>query len=376
MKEKIKRFARMSLIKFYSLFHPVEKKILFRSFSGNQYSDNPRAISEKMHELYPEFKITWILWPKVSRDIIPSYVHIIDNMFDYYKELATCFCYVDNFAQFENIKASHKQFFVQTWHGDRAFKRILFDLNNNRPGVKEISDICIAGSTFGEKLYRSAFRFEGEILKTGSPRNDILFDNDTERKKKIKDSLGVSKRKKVVLFAPTFRDKSVGKQKANVDLEQVYRILNKNDDWICLVRAHAASKGIEFFCDGVNFLDVTDYPDMAELLLITDLLITDYSSSAFDIVLSHKPVILAAFDEYEYVSKSRTLYSPISETGFVVSYNQEELNRILENLDLEDYKKISDEIIKKYGMYEEGNASEKVCKRIKEEYDLRFGNSN
>lgn len=363
----------------YGFLHKVEKKILCTSFGGTQYSDNPRAISEKMHELFPDYEIVWVLDKKDVFNAVPDYVRTVsreNDKFCLYKELATCFCYITNVDIATDIYKRKGQFFLQTWHGDRGFKKVLYDVENqSRSSYKVmdnyLTDCCISGSTFCESVYRKAFRYNGEIMKVGSPRNDKLMQNsNSEERKTIRGRIGIRSEQKVLLYAPTFRDYSTGKQTVEVDLESVLDCLG--DEWVCLLRAHEASKGLDFAQDH-RFIDVTDYFDMADLLDISDFLITDYSSSCCDFVITGKPVVLTIYDRDEYVAKSRTFNVNPERPGFIIAKNNAELINIINNTSSEAYEKSDSNVLQYYGAYESGSACEQVCRRINLEYSKRKG---
>jgi CDP-glycerol glycerophosphotransferase len=106
---------------------------------------------------------------------------------------------------------------------------------------------------------------------------------------------------------------------------------------------------------------------MADLLLVTDLLITDYSSCAGDFLLTGKPVVLAHFDRESYQSKDRQLWVDATEAGYLVARNQQELNDILKRIDTYDHKTINEKVLQYYGTKESGHASETVAQRILQE---------
>lgn len=380
-----KKMIRNHLTKLFiwknTIGKSIEKKILFSSFDGKQYSCNPRAISEKMHELYPEFEIVWYLNAKDKYNIVPSYVRVVSSHNDFLKEIATSFCVVNN-RQYENwIYKRNRQLFVQTWHGDLAPKKVLYDAWTSLEESKgkpvpivdnKVTDYCIAGSNLGESVFRKAFRYNGTIIKNGMPRNDRLSINDPSYDKYIKDLLGIDYEKKIVLYAPTFRDWQSGAQKPTVDFGRIVDILNKrpNEKWIGLVRAH-----VGFTLDqqyGDNIIDVTDYPDMADLLFASDFLVTDYSSCAGDFVLRKRPVVLAIFDYDDYQNNYRSLNMDLKASGFIFALNQESLEKIVGSYNISDFEMASQEVIKKYGIVQNSKSSDKICEIINEQYHKIF----
>ena len=366
---KLKR----TYMKIYSCFHPMKRSILFSSFYGKQYSDNPKAICEKMHQKYPEFELWFLLSDDALKNAdLPTYVKPVrKKTLALYKAICKSFCFVTNCLPGDSIVKRKGQLFIQTWHGDIAIKKILCDEKPERDlrYQNSITDYCVAGSRFGEEVvYRKAFRYNGSIISKGMPRNDLLISRDEDRKRKIRQKLGIPDSTFILLYAPTFREKHL-QQEVDVELNKVINILEeKGDKWICLIRRHTVSKGITFECDGKRFIDVTSIPDMADLLAITNMLLTDYSSSAGDFVLTKKPVILVQFDLDEYTSKERNLYFNPKEAGFVVARNQSELEKILRTYSEKEYVESCNKVIEYFGIYENCTSSDCICDIIQREY--------
>lgn len=369
-------FRKIYMFMCNKIYGVKENTVIFTSFSGKTYSDNPRAISEKLHGLHPKSNIIWIFnEPGKKKGIVPEYVICTkSNTLKALKAYATSKVWVDNFSKPIYMYKSKAQYYIQTWHGDRAFKKILYDSTFISKDFKLIENkICgtiITGSRFAEVMYKSAFKYEGEFLKTGCPRNDVLINSNQERKRTIKASLNLKFDNKIVLYAPTLRRKASyekGNQKTgDLDLLEVLNKLNKKTEhkWLCLIRAHSAVAGLEGIPDDDRIIDVTSYEDMADLLQITDLLITDYSSSATDFILTKNPVILYQSDYLEYLKFDRTFYYDIEKTGFLIAYTQKELNGCIDIILNEDAVVRNRKTQEFYGVYENGTASKDVAEYI------------
>lgn len=372
MIEQIKRDLWKICFKWYQLTHPMEKQITFISFNGEQYSDNPRAICEKMHQMFPEYRLVWLV-KDLEKNMIPGYV--VAKQFSFSrlkKEVSKSFCFVTNCEIWTDFYKRKNQLFIQTWHADRSLKRVLFDARDDVQLYDDkVTDLCIAGSDFGINIFRSAFHYQGEILKKGSPRNDVLVRQDDNLRTNVKKKIGLHKSEKLLLYAPTFRDHDKSGWQVNVDLKKAVEKLRDvtGDNWKCAVRAHVGAKinGID-----ESVMELSDYPDMADLLLACDFLITDYSGSSGDFIITGKPMILTLYDIDDYTTWDRGILYDYADAGFIVAHNDCELLAIIENYTADDYKKSTNRLEIFFGLYETGRSSEAVCERMNEHYIRYF----
>lgn len=373
-KKKLALYLKYCIQWFFSLFNKIEKKIYFESMRGKQYSCNPRAICERMHELYPDYKLVFGISDGCNTELVPDYVKVIHKgKLSYLKEIVTSFAVVTN----EDIPApSFKrkgQFFVQTWHGDRGFKKVLYqsvayDKKPIKVADEFVTDLAVAGSMYGKKKYREAFKYGGEVLMKGSPRNDKLIKGISQSdKEKIYERIGIDANVKVLLYAPTFRAGKDRVQGVELNINAVLDALG--EEWVCLLRAHTASGGLKY-SENNRFYDVTGYPDMADLLCIADFLITDYSSSCCDFVLTKKPIVLAAFDKEQYSSTQREFNADPEKVGFFIAHDNEEMLAIISESKEKDYVERSSRVLDFYETVETGEACDEVCKIIDEKYRL------
>ncbi|VDN46164.1 conserved protein of unknown function [Petrocella atlantisensis] len=358
-----------------------ENRAVFISFNGLSYSDNPRALSEKFHALQPEIEIVWLfLRPEEKADIVPAYVKCVkEGTLEALKVLATSKIWVDNFCKPLYTYKGKNQIYVQTWHGDRGFKKVLYNSTflpkTFRILEKDICDVMVSGSEFGKSVHETAFRFDGLTLNNGTPRNDMLAKNDPERKKvidkKLRQLMGIGSEVKIFLYAPTLRRKaseSGGKQASDgIDLVKILEVLEDKfkEEWCCVVRAHSAVGGIEGIpkdYDKIKNGNLVE--DMNDLLFITDFLITDYSSSAGDLALLNKPIILFQSDREAYIDRDRTFYFDIDDTPFIIVENNTELIHELEKLDMDQIPDNCKAILDFYTTNETGESSEKIVEYI------------
>jgi CDP-glycerol glycerophosphotransferase len=346
-------------------------KIVFSCFNARTYGDNLKPISEKLHEMRPQAKIVWMFRnPASKRALVPDYVVLRDPIsLAGLREYATARVWVDNFTLPRYLKRRiGSQFYLNTWHGDRAFKKIAYDaFPERRLRIEETCDLMLAGSEFGKRMMRSAFRFEGELLAAGGPRNDILVKNDPSRKAAIREKLGVPERARLLIYCPTFRDSTrLQAFHCPIDLESALDALEKRtgDKWLCLFRAHQLAKGGLDLKGGGRLLDVTGYEDMADLLLASDALVTDYSSAAMDFALTGRPIFLYQDDIDQYVARDRRLYFDIADSPFLAARDMPGLLALIEKTDDPAARENCAAIADFFGFIETGRATERVCERI------------
>lgn len=374
MVERAKHYTKRFLMWLHYNTHKTENKAVFESFSGKTYSDNPRALSEKLHELSPETEIVWLFSnPEEKKKVVPSYVRCEKrDTKTMIKEYSTARIWVNNFTMQEFVYKGKRNTYVQTWHGDRPFKKVIYESQklNFRPGeIREdkICDLCVAGSDLGEHVYRAAFRYSGKVMKTGTPRVDALMNYDETKNTAIKRTLGISEETKIVLYAPTFRDNKglgVAQSMDVLDYSKLVDVLEKKtgSEWICLLRVHPSLKIKEITNNSGKIINASSYENMTDLLQVADMLITDYSSSAGDFIMRNKPVILYQYDLDEYESEDRELHFKMNESPFWSVRTQEELFDKIKSLDDQQTTENCKAICEFYGTTESGHASEDVCR--------------
>ncbi len=318
------------LMRLFHAVHGVDADtVLFSSFVGHGYSDNPRRVSEALHALRPRTRILWQLLPGRAPENLPDYVEVVPaRSLRAVKAYSTARCFVDNFNRPQYMLKFPGQIYVQTWHGDRGFKKVLFDMGTGEPFPDGAQmDLAVSGSDFGSRVYRSAFGYKGEILAEGCPRNDLLVNPPEGLAARVRAGLDIPEGARVLLYAPTFRDATAGRaQQALLDLDRARAALERStgEKWICLTRGHDLNRGVS--AGGQR--DVSDYPEVSELLLAVDLLITDYSSIGGDFMLLNRPVIYFQPDRAQY---DRGLYFDPDDSPLIVAHTEAELLDLLSN---------------------------------------------
>ena len=366
------RAYRVNLMRVVQRIRGIDgNKVVFSSFDSDAYSDNPRYISERLHALKPDCDIVWLI-SKNRMDVgkTPDYVRRVTPLgVDGLIEQATARFWVDNSRHAENTYLNDKaQYYIQTWHGDRGFKRVGVD--DEKKAVYLCEDKCammIAGSEFGRNTYRTAFRFQGEVLMDGCPRNDVLMRNDPEEARAIRRRLQIPDDVRLLMYAPTYRRMdNRGKQSAVLDIPATLDHLEKTtgERWRCLYRAHYKMAGLIANADDARMMDASAYPEMTELLLITDMLITDYSSCGGDFALLRRPMFLYQADVGEYMKDDHSFYFKMEDSPFLVAHDQAELNRLIDETDAKKARENGEALDRFFGTTETGHATDAVCQYI------------
>ncbi len=336
---KLRDFASRSL----SRLTPIKKnRIVFSSFNGSGYSDSPKAICEVLRKSGEDLDLLWICKDEKAAASLPEGVKPIPYKgLKKIRALASAKVWVDNCRKYESFK-SKKQIYMQTWHGF-GFKKVEQDVEDKlEPAYvaaakkdSEQIDVFVSGSGYMSKLYREKFWYHGAVLNTGTPRNDIFYQNHAELHEKVCKALGLPEDRKLALYAPTFRgDKSIDAYQLDAEMVRRKAAENFKGEWTVLIRLHflVADRSKDLFAyDGDHIVDATAYPDMAELLCAANLLISDYSSSMFDYALTGKPIVQFATDIEEYV-KDRDFYFNLEQLPFPLARSNEELEEILTDL--------------------------------------------
>ena len=364
-----------SLIKYIFVLIPVnEKKIVFINFNGKGYGCNPKYIAQEIIRRDLHYELIWLvnnltekLPKRVSKISFPSLRASY--------ELSTARVVVTNVKNQLHFIKKNNQYLIQTWHGSYALKYVEKEIEEklSQKYVREskvtdkMTDLVLSNGKAQTRWYKDTWWSPCEIFESGYPRNDILIWNDIKQKNSIKSRLGLSQNKRIILYAPTFRDN--GEQSAyDLDCRKILDYYNKdNSSGIILVRMHPnVSVYKELFIFDDNVVDVSTYPDMQELLLITDVLITDYSSSIFDFSLMGRPVFIFANDIEKY-SEMRGL-RPLFFNGlpYPICRSNEDLLIAMQRHTTGTDIKLAKKLLEEIGMHDDGNASKYVVQKIEE----------
>ena len=364
MKKKIKRYLLILCWNFLKLlFSPFIKTdkflMLFGTVNG-KFTDNPKYLYLYVAENEKNLKPVWITKnKKVYKELKKqNYNVVIKNSFKafFLAMRAKYYFFSHNIEDIFYFKRKNT-IAVNLWHGS-PLKKMGFDTEVDLKWIKrrkklglkipyEKWDYLVVAHEVFVPFFKSSMRLpEEKILPFGLPRNDILWEikenkeKYLEIKKKVSKFFNIYYTKKIILYAPTFRDNEVLSKNLKKEIEQIIpkiKEIIKDKEYKLLLRLHPLDK-LNFnreIIDNEIIFDATEYEDMQELLAVSDILITDYSSSMFDFTILGKPIILYMFDEQAYKKIRGGFYNIINNDCFHIVFSRHELAKLLKKL-LED----------------------------------------
>ncbi len=381
IRKRKREYYRTNL--FYHLLRlfPInKKKIVFTTFEGDGgYCCNPRYIAEELLKENEKFKIIWLV-NNMNKQFPVGIKKVKNSIFNRAYHLVTAKVWIDNSRKAFGTAKRKKQLYIQTWHAGLGFKPIGKFRGKLFPRIaylvseydSKLVDYVTSNSEWCTKLYPEMLLYNGIIVKTGSPRCDIFFNKREDAYKHIRERYHIPQDVKLVLFAPTFRGGSqkgkrqVFTEESTIDFNRLLNALEQkfSGTWFVFLRLHpqlaAQIDQFPLTNGAANMIDVSQADDMNELAAASDVLITDYSSSAFDVINMYMPVFLYADDLEQYTEERGRLMWDMCSLPFSVSKDNDELVENIAKFDSEEYKKKIDEFSREHGVLEDGHASERV----------------
>ena len=359
-----------------------EDWVFVESFFGKSYSDSPKYLYEYLYDKYgDQYRFIWCL-NRRTREVKgrPSICRRHSLRYVYYTARAKYF--ICNTRQPAWFKKRKETVFVETWHGT-PLKKLAFDLEDIHAVSQDHKklfysqskewDYLVSANRFSTDVFERAFCFPREkIIETGYPRNDILYSEHAGRiAEEVKRELGIPKGKRVILYAPTWRDnqfyeKAKYKFTLVLDLERMRREFG--NDSVLLLRTHY------YIADRLELSGLDDfvyngsgYGDVSSLYLVSDICIADYSSVFFDFANLKRPLLFFAYDLEDYKEEIRGMYLDMEKElpGPVVQTN-DELIDALRHLDevTEQYRERYERFYDKFCHIDDGNAAERVVQAV------------
>jgi len=360
---------------------PLEDTILFESWKGRQYSDSPRAIYEELVRRGDPRRMVWVV-EHLGVEVPDGAERVILGGHDYFRHLARARWLISNDSMPPHYVKRAGTSYAQTWHGT-PLKRIGFDIENlqmsNKNYLKQFAkevvkwDVLVSPNHFSTEILGRAFRFGGEVLEIGYPRNDVFHQAEqrAERAAQARRRLNLPEGKRVILYAPTWRDNDFdvsGRYRftMKLDLERMQKAFG--DDSVLLIRGHQlVASAIDTSMFEGFALNVSLYPDISDLYLVADVLITDYSSVMFDFVNTGRPMLFYTWDLEAYRDDLRGFYFDFeAEAPGPLLKDTEEVVRALSSIQdvTEEYAERYAAFHERFAAIEDGRASGRFIDRF------------
>lgn len=383
---------KIIFLKYYLFYNVDDKLIIFESFGGRSYSDSPKSLYLELlnNSKYKDYKFVWFFQDVQNYKYLQGERTMIIkvNSYKYYKYYSKAKYWIVNSIVKESIIKKKNQIYVQCWHGT-PLKKIRCDITVNGSAmntVKEIRkrndidakrfDYFISPSRYATEKFMSAFNLKkldkaDILIESGYPRNDYLSNYTENDIKRIKKQFNISSDKKIILYAPTFRDNEHDSKigytyKIKADFDNLKKELSS--DYVILFRAHYFVVNSFDFDKYREFVyDVSKYDDINELYIISDILITDYSSVFFDYAILKRPIIFYMYDKDVYKNELRDFYISLDELPGIIVYKEDELVNKIKEVSLTKINRKYINFNKKYNYLDDGNVSKRVVEVIFDE---------
>lgn len=363
---------------------PIKKnRVLLMNALAQNYGDNPKSVAEYLLSHYPgQFEIIIpVKDPAANAHLTDKGLTVVKyNSLRYFRYALTSQVFLTNSGGFSYLPMRKKQYIINTWHGGGAYKKCGLDMYEDTPLFRK--DLKLAGDKtnlflstcqkFTEVVSASMLTPKEVFWGIGMPRNDIMCHPDEKLRQEVRAKLGLQEGEKLILFAPTYRKPNDNYFKESiaisygVDCDRVCKAMEKRfgGTWRFAYRLHPCVTNRDGLPGGA-VMDLSDYPDMQELLLAADAMINDFSSSMWDFMLTGRPSFLFAIDLEHYI-KTTQVYTPVEEWPFPSSTNNDDLERSILEFDEESYAAACKRHYEALGGCETGKATELVCQRIRE----------
>lgn len=381
---KRQAYVTSLVYRIFRIFPVKKNKIVFTAFEGDGgFCCNPKYIAKELLDRNKQYELIWLVNNMERR--FPKGIRKVKNTFlNRAYHLTTAKVWVDNSRKAYGTGKRNNQMYIQTWHAAIEFKAVGKYRGSLLPKMaylvsrydSKLADYMISNSEWCTKRYPKMLLYDGKVLKTGSPRCDFLVTKRGILYQRIRKHYGIPVNAKIVMYAPTFRGGSQkGKRQVYVetptlDFEKLTFALGKKfgGEWFVFLRLHpqlaALMDQLPMNEKTRQMIDVSQADDMNEIMAAADVLITDYSSAAFDAANVFMPVFLYCDDLDAYIKDRGSLMWDMNKLPFPIAQTNEQLQENVMKFDTEKYKNELEMFFEKHGVLEDGHASERVVNVI------------
>lgn len=378
-----------SLIYYICRIFPIDKKkIVMWTFEGNGgYGCSPKYVAEELlkhnRKKGTDHRIVWLV-NDTTREIPKEIKKVKNSLWNRAYHLSTAGIWVSNTRTAYGTKKRKGQCYIQTWHATlcikpigkyrgKLFPRMAYIVSAND---SKMIDYVLSGSTWCDRMYRDGLIYDGKILKTGTPRCDVLLNQRDKKYIELRNEYRIPKDARILIYAPTFRGgsqntvRTVSTDNTTIHFERLTEALENRfgGKWYIFLRLHpqlaAKMERLETHQVSARLIDVSQRPDMNELIAASDAFLTDYSSAVFEAGLIGIPGFIYADDLEDYIAERGDLFFDMYKLPFPVALDHKKLIENIEKFDAEAYRNQLQQFMKKNGIFEDGKASRRVVKLI------------
>lgn len=362
------------LYKIFGLLPIKNNRIVFSSFDNTLCGGNPRTISDYILSNRKDYEVIWILDKKVNPgEMGGKYKRVSSHSVKKIYYYATAGIWIDS-HHFCNRWKRENQFLIQTWHAAIPLKKIeghcpqYFSPSHIKQVYKcsKMTDYQLSNSDIATKLLREGMWYNGPIVQKGMPVNDCLVKNNKSMIRKLKQNMDLSENINYVLYAPTCRQTDAEDKVNELDYDRVVKNLSKRFGgiWKVLYRGHPiADASKKELLQNSDVLDVTYIQKVQDILCVADIVITDYSSTVTDFMITKKPAFLFAHDYSTYKGR-RDFIFPLEDLPFPLAKDNNMLENNIINFDEEKYMNDVNVFFKKWNINETGTGTEAIVSII------------
>lgn len=390
LKRKIKAFF-CGFAYYICQFFPVRSnKIVMWTLEGKGgYGCSPKYIAEEILKRNREGKTNYIIYwllDDIEKNFPKEIKKVKSTLWTRAYHLSTAKFWIANTRTFYGTKKRKCTKYLQTWHGTLALKPIGKYRGEHLPKIayliskydSKMIDYALSGSRWCTNMWPDGLIYSGKIIETGTPRCDVLFHGIEEKHLKFRKEYHIPDNARIALYAPTFRggsqdkNRSVNSQSCLIDFERLIETLEKRfgGQWYIFLRLHpqlaVQMDGFPIERKNKRLIDVSQRPDMSEIMAASDACITDYSTVIFESFLTRQPGFIYADDLNAYIADRGEFMFDIDEIPFPVACNNDELMENILTFDQEAYEEKVERFIKEKGIIEDGYASRRVVNLIEE----------
>ena len=367
-----------------------DKTIVFSTFNGRSYGCTPKAVFLYMQqdERFRDYHFIWSMKDPEKHQYLNDFPNtrvVKDNSPEYDRALGTAKYWFFNYRIYDHIYPRKDQVYIQCWHGT-PLKRLGYDLETTDNAMNNLKEIrkkyrtdaekfsyILSPSPFCTDKFGSAWNLKetgqtDKIVEVGYPRDDYMYNYTEDEAAAVRKALGLPEDKKILLYAPTWRDNQhdskIGYVYRNeVDFDRLREALQ--DEYVILFRAHYLVANSFDFEKYKGFIyDVSHYDDINELYVISDLLVTDYSSVFFDYANLKRPIIFYMYDLEYYKDELRGFYLDLSELPGPITTDEEGLIKAVKDTAGFRYDEAYAAFNERFNGLNDGHAAKRLAERV------------